>query len=130
MLNLINRTLITDILTLSRPEAARRFTGFESPGATEFGFIANADGNPRWFYPKAQRNPLFLELYPTASLKASIFKRGVQAAYKLGLGNKVAHGSFSFSGEENLLGQLVEELGHELPNAHALDQALSVAFDY
>ncbi len=60
---------------------------------TELFYVNNPDESLRWIFPAKNSNPVFLALYNSASLKATIFKKLIRSSYALGIKSWCASGS-------------------------------------
>ncbi len=59
----------------------------------EYSYINNPDGTIRWLYPAEQKQPTFLHLYNTSGWKGKLIRKGIEAGFKCGLGQRIKQGS-------------------------------------
>lgn len=80
-----------------------------------FYYVNNPDGSIRWIVPQQAEKPHFLALYNSNSLKAWIYKQGVQLGYTLGQKRSLFQGEFSLADQHSwALPELLFDLaGHE-----------------
>ncbi|MEZ4688109.1 MAG: hypothetical protein R3B47_19225 [Bacteroidia bacterium] len=111
--NIADMDLLSGILRLAGPGQDWNISPSDpTQGQEAFGYVANPDGSPRWFFPLDSKSVRFLDLYSSASIKARAFRIGVIAASKLGQRNRLISGTFSFSKKHNNLASLCQQLGY------------------
>lgn len=112
MLNTSDHTRALNILALSAPGLLHA-PNPHSHGGEAFAYVNNPDGSMRWFFPKNQQQPLFLELYQRASWKARLYHTGIKTAFALGQQQRLLSGTFSIPRHDNKLAVLAKNMGYE-----------------
>ncbi len=84
--NLENQRLLLGLLD---------FSNISKAGHQPYFYINNPDGSMRWFFPKANKNPCFLNLYNGSGWKANLFVAASKLLTKVKGLSILAHGHFS-----------------------------------
>ncbi len=81
---------------------------------TELYYVNNPDKSLRWIFPAENSDPIFLSLYNSDSLKATIFKKLIRGSYALGIKKWCASGSiFMYRKEQSVAPFALQGLSFE-----------------